>query len=267
MRTQNRTAYMELFDEDPTWPENISNGQKAFLILFPIISILIIFVGLRIIWYPVHLSSHSTESERQSLTDVSDIETNYGSSDTHKANNDSVQMAQSRESRIKRSHQKKLIPGEIAGDYRDDWMHSFDISFLIGMTIYLVVLLILTSYTEHEIFSNIKFWLFRITETIVMMLVSTIGGLVCRYFCEIDELGYIITSRHSSFKVNYTRKIQHFCAYLVPLILPSGSNGNRKTIVELAWGDFFTLLGFLVSYYLRLYFLGYFADNLMITLS
>jgi len=69
-----------------------------------------------------------------------------------------------------------------------------------------------------------------------------LGGLVCRFFCEVDPKGYIITNKHSVFKVNYTRKLQHFAAYAIPLIVHSGHSGP----LSLAWGDWFTLLGFLV---------------------
>lgn len=78
-----------------------------------------------------------------------------------------------------------------------------------------------------------------------MMLVSLLGGLVCRYFCVVDEKGYIVTTVNSVFKVNYTRKLQHFAAYMIPL-LSSGSNSEHKGPLELAWGDLFTLLAFLV---------------------
>jgi len=67
-------------------------------------------------------------------------------------------------------------------------------------------------------------------------------GLVCRYFCKVDENGYIITNKDSRFKVNYTRKLQHFAAYTIPLFVHSGEHGP----ISLVWGYWFTLLGFLV---------------------
>src|SRR4051812_6554274 len=78
-----------------------------------------------------------------------------------------------------------------------------------------------------------------------MIGVSVLGGLLCRYFLEVDERGYIISSRSSAFKVNYTRKLQHFAAYLVPLLL-HGGEGVTKGPLTLAWGNWFTLLGFLI---------------------
>jgi len=82
-----------------------------------------------------------------------------------------------------------------------------------------------------------------------MMLVSWFSGLVCRRFCSVDETGYVITNKSSVFKVNYTRKMQHFAAYLIPLLKPSsgvGHGGGGESPLETAWGSFFTMIGFLV---------------------
>ena len=242
----------QLDDVEVEWPKSITRNQIIFLLLFPVISVLLIIFWLRILWYPVDFSGHSEESNRQSITCASENEREYnqtyGSIESQSTpSHDVTQAVETVERHTKRSRHKKLAPGEIAGDYHGDWISSFDIIFLIGMALYLLVLLILTSYNEDKIFYNKKFWTLRFSETFVMMLVSTLGGLVCRYFCDVDDLGYIITEKNSVFKVNYTRKIQHFCAYLVPLLIPSGTKDENKTILELAWGEFFTLLGFLVS--------------------
>ncbi|CAN0135473.1 unnamed protein product, partial [Discosporangium mesarthrocarpum] len=60
------------------------------------------------------------------------------------------------------------------------------------------------------------------------------------------DKGYIVTSKRSWFKVNYTRKIQHFAAYLVPLIFPTSVECHCKGTLELSWGVWVTLIGFLV---------------------
>jgi len=52
----------------------------------------------------------------------------------------------------------------------------------------------------------------------------------------------ILLLKNSRFKVNYTRKLQHFAAYMVPLVLKGTEHGP----LALAWGDWFTLLGFLI---------------------
>jgi len=74
------------------------------------------------------------------------------------------------------------------------------------------------------------------------MSVATAGGLTCRYFCKVDEKGYVMTSKASVFKVNYTRKLQHFAAYMVPLIVKYKSSITGP--IDDAWGDWITLLAF-----------------------
>jgi dolichol kinase len=77
-----------------------------------------------------------------------------------------------------------------------------------------------------------------------MCVVSLCGGALCRCYCKADENGYIVTSKSSWFKVNYTRKFQHFAAYAIPLLIKTDVPGWPQ--LHLVWGDFFTLLGFLV---------------------
>jgi len=59
----------------------------------------------------------------------------------------------------------------------------------------------------------------------------------------VDEKGYIIYTRKTAFKVNYTRKLQHFAAYLVPLINPFGKHAG---LLPHLWETFFVMLTFLV---------------------
>jgi len=82
----------------------------------------------------------------------------------------------------------------------------------------------------------------QLPKVLVMVITSLGGGLVCRCFCELDENRYIITTKDSRFKVNYTRKLQHFAAYTIPLFVHSGEKGP----LALVWGYWFTLLGFLI---------------------
>mgnify|MGYP001063538204 CR=1 FL=1 len=74
------------------------------------------------------------------------------------------------------------------------------------------------------------------------MSVALAGGITCRYFCEMDSKGYVITNKASKFKVNYTRKLQHFAAYMVPLIVKYKSSVTGP--IEDAWGDWVTLCAF-----------------------
>ena len=75
------------------------------------------------------------------------------------------------------------------------------------------------------------------------MLLALLGGMLCRHYCNTDEKGYITTSKNKWFKVNYTRKIQHFAAYLVPLLSPPTA---PLGILPHLWESLFVLLMFLV---------------------
>jgi len=130
--------------------------------------------------------------------------------------------------------------GDIAGNYDEEWTKTFDLVFLIFMVASLGLLLIATALWSPQYFSDPHFWIMQLPKMLVMILVSFLGGLACRFFCEVDSQGYIITNKHSAFKVNYTRKLQHFAAYAVPLVLHSKEPG----VLPLAWGDWFTLMGF-----------------------
>ncbi len=46
--------------------------------------------------------------------------------------------------------------------------------------------------------------------------------------------------------MNYTRKLQHFAAYLVPLLLHTRAAAAIRGPLTLSWGSFVTMLGFLV---------------------
>lgn len=41
----------------------------------------------------------------------------------------------------------------------------------------------------------------QIPKLACMVVVSVLAGLLCRHFCPVDELGYIMTSKNSWFKV------------------------------------------------------------------
>ena len=76
-----------------------------------------------------------------------------------------------------------------------------------------------------------------------MMILALLGGVLCRHYCNIDNKGYITTSKNNWFKVNYTRKIQHFAAYLVPLLSPPTQPFG---ILPHLWESLFVLFMFLV---------------------
>merc|ERR1719253_765608 len=113
---------------------------------------------------------------------------------------------------------------------------------------FFIVNSLLTTYYFPELWSNKEFWMMQLPKLLGMCLVSVLGGLVCQYWTDHDELGYCVTRRDPVtgkkhwFRVNYTRKLQHFAAYAIPLVIKSKVTGT----IALCWGDFFTLMGFLV---------------------
>ncbi|CAM9242543.1 unnamed protein product [Sphacelaria rigidula] len=139
-----------------------------------------------------------------------------------------------------------LEPGEVAGDYSRDWKDTFDMTLLITQIVWLVVNLCVTHWTKPELFTNTEFWFLQIPKISCMIVVSVLAGLLCRHFCPADESGYIITSKNSWFKVNYTRKVQHFAAYLVPLLFSPSPGCDCNGTLELSWGVWATMIGFLV---------------------
>jgi len=132
--------------------------------------------------------------------------------------------------------------GEVAGDYEEAWYKTFDLTFLIFTIAYTVVVLGLTMVYQPEMLVSTNFWLSNVAKVVVMMTVSLFGGILARHYCQVDSKGYIITNKASKFKVNYTRKLQHFAAYMVPLVIKSSFKGP----LSLAWGDLMTMISFLV---------------------
>ena len=113
-----------------------------------------------------------------------------------------------------------LMPGDNAGNYDEKWTKTFDLCFLILWIVLFIIMLAVTFIFDSSLFSEKIFFTKTLIKLSLMMLCSFVGGLVCRHFCNIDEKGYITTPKNKWFKVNYTRKIQHFAAYLVPLLSP-----------------------------------------------
>ncbi len=107
---------------------------------------------------------------------------------------------------------KILMPGDSAGNYDKKWTQTFDLQFLILWLILFACLLSWTIIFDPNLF-NAKHFFFRTAIKLsVMMILALLGGVLCRHYCNIDNKGYITTSKNNWFKVNYTRKIQHFAA-------------------------------------------------------
>ncbi|CAM9333976.1 unnamed protein product, partial [Heterosigma akashiwo] len=83
-----------------------------------------------------------------------------------------------------------------------------------------LALLVVVHLTDVYYGAFLEFWAVQLPRAAVLWGVFAAGGLVCRRYCPVDARGYILTQRHSWFKVNYTHKACVLAAYLVPLALP-----------------------------------------------
>ncbi len=138
---------------------------------------------------------------------------------------------------------KVLMPGDAAGSYDEKWTKTFDLKFLIMWIILFVLLLSWTIVYDPNLFNATAFFKRAAVKLFIMMILALLGGMLCRHYCNTDEKGYITTSKNKWFKVNYTRKIQHFAAYLVPLISPPTA---PLGILPHLWESLFVLFMFLV---------------------
>ena len=138
---------------------------------------------------------------------------------------------------------KILMPGDSAGNYDEKWTKTFDLKFLILWLILFALLLSLTLIFDPSLFDAKVFFVKAGIKLFIMMILALSGGILCRHYCNTDEKGYITTSKNSWFKVNYTRKIQHFAAYLVPLLSPPTA---PLGILPHLWESLFVLFMFLV---------------------
>ena len=129
------------------------------------------------------------------------------------------------------------------GNYDAPWTKTFDLAFLIGCIVALIGLISWSVFDNDKSNIDQAFFAFCLVKIVIAGAVSLIGGLLCRKFCDTDEKGYIIYTRKTAFKVNYTRKLQHFAAYLVPLINPFGKHAG---LLPHLWETFFVMLTFLV---------------------
>ena len=136
-----------------------------------------------------------------------------------------------------------LMPGDAAGNYNEKWTRTFDLQFLILWIVLFVLLSTWTIVYDPNLFSAKEFFLKSAVKLFVMMILALLGGMLCRHYCNTDDKGYITTSKNKWFKVNYTRKIQHFAAYLVPLLSPPT---EPLGILPHLWESLFVLFMFLV---------------------
>ena len=138
---------------------------------------------------------------------------------------------------------KLLMPGDAAGNYDEKWTKTFDLKFLILWLILFAFLLSWTVLFDPGLFDAWAFFKKTVVKLSVMMILALLGGMLCRHYCNTDEKGYITTSKNKWFKVNYTRKIHHFAAYLVPLLSPPTEPFG---LLPHLWESLFVLFMFLV---------------------
>lgn len=124
--------------------------------------------------------------------------------------------------------------------YDPDWENSFDMILLAFMIAFFLALVVLTGIVHPKMYTQptdyVGFWLAQVGKIAFMSLVAFSGGLV------VTQLGV---------KVNYTRKIQHFCAYLVPLVVNEHQYADNlgDAVIISWWGYFFTLTSFAIFIY------------------
>jgi len=143
---------------------------------------------------------------------------------------------------------KIILPGEKSGDYSLNWRKTFDFVFLSGWIGAFIILTIATIILQPELFNQYFFFLYCFIKVLVISIMSFCSGLLCRHYCKVDEKGYIKTNKDSWFKVNYTRKVQHFAAYLVPLINlgDAGSEFHPVGVLHTIWESLLVLFVFLL---------------------
>lgn len=209
-------VYTKLAEEVVQWPQ-LSNTNLIAMIIVNVGAFIGAIVLLRVIWKPP--TSEKLAKDKEMNEKIEKVQEEYGTFGPQEA-----------------------IEGDVMGNYDADWRTTFDFKLVIFMIAYLIGMVVWTSLSHPELFSDYMFWLMQLPKLAVMMSVALIGGITCRYFCPVDESGYITTSKHNIFKVNYTRKFQHFAAYIVPLCVSYKSTVTGPIID--AWGDWVTLVAF-----------------------
>jgi len=124
------------------------------------------------------------------------------------------------------------------------WTSTFDLILVTFMFVWSIFLVLATYFIQPSMLlapqKHTKFWSFQLIKLTFMLFVAFLGGLIVLNF---------------HVKVNYTRKIQHFCAYLIPLLMedhkkaPGTSTSPPTENIELTlllawWGYWFTLMSF-----------------------
>jgi len=207
--------------EIPLWGQYARDGAlpTEYLLLVycvPLILLVLMVFVLRVIWRPQTKSAVATASGDGKKKLIAEGQASFS----------------------------QMIP------YQLPWTQTFDLVFLISMILFFPLLVGASYLTMPEILSNPAVWANFGIKFGVMVVASVMGGVVTRLCAETDERGYVATgldmktiTKFKGFKVNYTRKIQHFAAYAVPVLMASPI---EKGALELAWSDWCTLMGFVI---------------------
>ena len=94
-----------------------------------------------------------------------------------------------------------LMPGDSAGNYQERWTKTFDLKFLILWVVLFVFLLGWTLIFDPNLFDAKAFFLRSAVKLFVMMVLSLLGGMLCRHYCNVDDKGYILSSKKKCLRV------------------------------------------------------------------
>lgn len=219
LNSMNSTNMLTTLNDPLVW--KLTSNDIITFVVVNIGTLAAIWIILRCIWKPPKPQSSNTED--QNLLEEEKESSNNGLREIHE--------------------------GEVAGDYSEDWTKTFDFIFVIIMIVFLGCNIAVTAVTNPSLWENWIFWLKNIAISLSMNLTFLVGGLICRHFCAIDTHGYIITNRHSKFKVNYTKKVHHFAAHMLPLLIVKtdlGANKNVPASLDLMWHYWFAMFSTLV---------------------
>ena len=202
---------------DRNWP-TISIWYKTLIIFVNLFCLFFAWFLLRIVWRP--LTSEQMLKKEELKQKIMAIEQEY---DSHMPLLDSSNKP------------KQCAVGNVVGDYSQPWTQTSDLwILLLSIGLFLISLLV-TLLVYPKAMTDYLFWIGRLILLIFPFSIMILCGLIARYFCDLDEKGYIITNQSSVFKVNYTRKLCHLTLILVILYLPS-MKSTVPTVIGNLWG-------------------------------
>ena len=137
-----------------------------------------------------------------------------------------------------------IEPGDVVGDYSQPWKDTFDVTFVLLMAVLLFALVVATLVMTPSLLVSGAFITALLVKFVAMTSCSLLGGMICRRFSTFDEDGYVVGSKNGWFRVNYTRKFQHFAAYMIPICFPNPP--SISGLIPDLWSNFVTLFCFVI---------------------